>query len=338
MNNFFFFLGLVTNACENIAILRVCYFIKSLLKIAFIIIPIALIVMVSLDFAQNVISNDENMKKNFQIALKRLIYTIALFFVPTIVSFVINTLGDFNVNYLKCLNVTPSSIEKQITANKNKCTGSGYKWDSETNECLIEALVSDRGSVEISEKIKVKNSSSNSGTSSGNFAKYFQCDYGKTMCGYGCGPTSLAIIANQFSGQKVTPPQMYEYLQSIGYNTKPNGLSHSAPTSKKLLKKYNLKVETIINYNDSHVYDGKKANDIKKAVDSGKGIVLLIQGHYVVIGPNTKCKKNEVHLYEVGSRTKTGCYTMKDLWVATKHHDVKAWRMAWAYSSNKKGD
>lgn len=105
MNNMIF---LTTNCPNNIEILKVLSFISTLLKIIFIIITIGLIVMVSLELAKNIISGNENdMKKNLNMAIKRIIYCIALFLVSTIVSAFIGILGDSVVdyaNYLKCAN------------------------------------------------------------------------------------------------------------------------------------------------------------------------------------------------------------------------------------------
>ena len=141
MNNIFVFLSLITDACENISVLRTVLFIKKLLNIVFILVPIGLIVMLSIDFAKNVISGkDDEMRKNLNIAIKRLIFVVALFLVPTIVKFAINSLGNFDSNYTKCLKVTEESINRQITINKSKCSGAGYEWDEITSECIIKSI------------------------------------------------------------------------------------------------------------------------------------------------------------------------------------------------------
>lgn len=92
--------------CGGADILRVIKFVWELLKIVFILVPIVLIVMVSLDFAKNVASGKEDeMKKNFQIAVKRLIYCVALFLVYPIVSFAISLLGEQDVSFAKCIQI-----------------------------------------------------------------------------------------------------------------------------------------------------------------------------------------------------------------------------------------
>lgn len=103
-------------ACQNPDILRVIMYILKLLDIVFIIVPIGLIVMIGIDLFKNVTSlKDDNMKKNTQTAVKRIIYCVCLFFVPTIVSFVNTILDDLGVDYVACFNnANETYIEEKI--------------------------------------------------------------------------------------------------------------------------------------------------------------------------------------------------------------------------------
>lgn len=94
--------------CTEPSILKVILYIKIILQYACIIIPIGLILMIAVDFFKNVIAKDENeMKQNSKITIKRIIYTIAIFFVPTIVDLVVNIVNDsiesLNVDYKSCI-------------------------------------------------------------------------------------------------------------------------------------------------------------------------------------------------------------------------------------------
>lgn len=163
MWNNFFFLSLITEACENISVLRTVLFIKSLLKIAFILIPIGLIIMLSIDLAKNVISNKEDeMRKNVQLAIKRLVFIIFLFLVPTIVKYAINSLGNFNSDYETCYKVTAESIANQIEKNKTKCIEDGYEWNESTSECAIKSVAPKINiSMSNGKKIKINSNTTN---------------------------------------------------------------------------------------------------------------------------------------------------------------------------------
>ena len=89
--------------CGTSGLLRVVYFFKIILDVLFILIPIALIVLLIIDFAKMDISGDEGtQKKKFKLAIKRIVYAVIVFFVPTIVSIFNAALGSLGVNYLSC--------------------------------------------------------------------------------------------------------------------------------------------------------------------------------------------------------------------------------------------
>ena len=107
---------ILLKACENPDILRIIYLAKKILNIVFIIIPVALVVFIIMDLFKNVTNgdNDKTVKDNNKIAIKRLIYAILLFFVPTIVTVVMNLLSAVGITseYKQCIdNATKEKIE-----------------------------------------------------------------------------------------------------------------------------------------------------------------------------------------------------------------------------------
>ena len=113
--------------CDTSSVLKVILFISELINIVRIVVPIGLIVIVSVDIAKNVISNnDSDMSKNISIALKRVLMAIIIFFIPTIVDFansLVLDLGDENitVSYLDCLeNANEKYISKMEEEEKTE--------------------------------------------------------------------------------------------------------------------------------------------------------------------------------------------------------------------------
>lgn len=101
----------ILDVCTEPEILKVILYIQIILKYVFIIVPIGLILMMGFDFFKNVTAGrEEDMKKNLSLAIKRLIFCVCMFFVPTIVSLVINivndSIEDFSVDYQSCLDNT----------------------------------------------------------------------------------------------------------------------------------------------------------------------------------------------------------------------------------------
>ena len=107
---------ILLKACENPDILRIIYLAKKILNIVFIIVPVALVVFIIIDLFKNVTNgdNEKTVKDNNKIAIKRLIYAILLFFVPTIVTVVMNLLSAVGITseYKQCIdNATKEKIE-----------------------------------------------------------------------------------------------------------------------------------------------------------------------------------------------------------------------------------
>ena len=140
---YLFFLAM--EACDNANVLKVVYYIKQFLDIVFILIPVVLIVIVSIDFFKAVTSDEEGMKKNTSLIIRRLIYAAVIFLIPSLVKFSITNFVESDVGYGKCLTVTKSKIKAQIIANKNDCISNGNEWDSESNECLFEKYAPNKG-------------------------------------------------------------------------------------------------------------------------------------------------------------------------------------------------
>lgn len=88
-------------ACENSNILSVVLFIKKLLQIVYILVPIGLILYLSIDLFKAVMAGSEGNKK-IGIIIKRLIYTVALFLVPVLVKFAMNLVVSNELLYNTC--------------------------------------------------------------------------------------------------------------------------------------------------------------------------------------------------------------------------------------------
>lgn len=85
---------LVNNPCEEPEILKIIYFIKLILKVAFIVVPIVLIILITADFIKSVTAgNEDTMKKNQKLVVKRIIYCLMIFFVLPIVNIVFSAFG-----------------------------------------------------------------------------------------------------------------------------------------------------------------------------------------------------------------------------------------------------
>lgn len=107
--------------CENADFLSIVQVILNVIRLVCIIAPILVIIFVSLDFAKAVISSSEDeMSKATKVVVQRLIYCVAVFLAPSIVTFSMNLLSDAGVDFASCIaNATTDKIESLKSANQS---------------------------------------------------------------------------------------------------------------------------------------------------------------------------------------------------------------------------
>lgn len=147
----------LNTACENSAFLQAIYIVKEIMNVAFLLIPMGLIVMISVDFFQGVISKEDDLKNNkaMKIAFKRVLMCIGLFLVPTIVNLMMGLLSDASINISidECWNnATPSKIkvfaemEKKLMAAEEKERLDNIKKNMKSDPKIEKKTITDNNS------------------------------------------------------------------------------------------------------------------------------------------------------------------------------------------------
>ncbi len=122
----------IEGICNDYSILAIILFVKKILNIIFIIVPIGLVLMLSIDLAKNVIASDNDIGKNINVFIKRIIFCVLLFFVFPIVSITINLVTDSideENNFLDCYtNATDNnvSLSRNIYEENNRLSYEEY--------------------------------------------------------------------------------------------------------------------------------------------------------------------------------------------------------------------
>ena len=103
----------ILEICEDPAILNLILFIKSLIEMISMVVPIILIVMVTIDLVKIMMGNsDKALKSATKSMLNRIIAAVIVFFVPTIVNIVLVNVEEDRVEKSACwTNATEAKIE-----------------------------------------------------------------------------------------------------------------------------------------------------------------------------------------------------------------------------------
>lgn len=166
--------------CNDNAVFSIIYILKQILQVVFLLVPIILIVLVLIDIAKNVVAGKEDdMKKNKNIAIKRVIYAIVIFLVPAIVNLFMHVLynivdGSSHQSFLSCwehatLNnvkqCNEEALENEKKEDEKKKQESNSKISAYENKVAEESNSKSKGLGKAEEKDS--NSSNDSSSSSG---------------------------------------------------------------------------------------------------------------------------------------------------------------------------
>lgn len=296
MGKYFFYLALNSKVCENSDVLKVLYFIGQILKIMFFIVPILLILLLVIDFVKNVIANNaDNMQKNFNLALKRIIMTVCLFFVPTIVNFLIVLVDAGDIGYADCI------------VNANLDTIAGFKMKEELdvtndvpsrNDTILDLTGGNSGFnvsngttssvgkgkgkvLDVDIKYNVKDKKGRCGKGSGDYCAAvatvkYATDTVKYYVGYqnnsglligSCRSHAFMSVVNAIKGTTYSTLDLQKYL----YSTGDKGVI-KAKGFPKAIKKYGINATVY----HSELSKEKAAKLMKEALDNGQPVMIFV--------------------------------------------------------------
>jgi len=162
-----FFLGI----CEIPSVLKVVYFIKQFINIIRILVPIGLILMILLDLFKGIVATDEDgMKKSIPTIIKRIIFAVLVFLVPTIVNFVINIVYDLtggDAHLLSCVVNADMELIKEYEKEYEEAKDSETSFLQELIQQARERIEEEKAREE-ERKNRIAEENANSGNSSGN--------------------------------------------------------------------------------------------------------------------------------------------------------------------------
>ena len=111
---------LAADPCSNASFLATILFIKKLVTIISYLVPVLLVLFMTIDFAKAVIAGDENQMKTAQnLAIKRIIWAVVIFFVPIVVNAVFHLLDNTEAAGITCYNNATDEVVDTLQAAEN---------------------------------------------------------------------------------------------------------------------------------------------------------------------------------------------------------------------------
>ncbi len=238
----------IGEVCNDLAVLRVIRFIKSLLDVIRIMVPVILTILCMIDFFKALLANEDT--KVTSKIVKRFLSAIIIFFIIPVINLFFGMLGESNVNASDCWNnANDSNIE--VLAAKEE-----LEKQTKLNEAEAKRKAKEAQKMEESKSVASQGESTGDGdgaTSSniGGYIYYNQGDYsnvgfcknGKTVKSSGCSAVSFAMVASNLVSSNSNPKSVANWMCS---NIHDNGaLVADKLINNQLLNQYGLKGERI---------------------------------------------------------------------------------------------
>lgn len=305
--------------CENAAFLTILFFLKTIIEIIGIFVPIILILMLTIDFLKGVVVGKEQMEK----ATRRIIFSVLVFLVPVLINLSLSLVSTENqintfTTCLKDANPTNISMWKEVGESVKREKKALFDLELEKARVQRAQMEEERRKKALAnlETGEIANRDLNT-------CYYFQGDYKAypyggygTIASHGCGPTSCAVIGcTLLNSPKINPVNATNSICAVGGCT-------SSGTTFGGLQQYLRK----LGLNVSGIMPNTPANRQKadQALARGGMVLVLAKrgiftggGHYFVIN---KDLGETYQIVEVGNRGRTNKTWPKNvLWGSDAH-------------------
>lgn len=339
---------MILHICDNPDILSVMRIINLIIMIIKIFVPIILIVICMIDFMNAIkVGSEDLLKKAQKMAINRAIAAVIIFTVPTFVNVLAKMSSSEGTTYLSCIsNATIENIDAKYIAraeeliaraDENKDYNDYYsavsaltnvrdkelkKTYQEKLDGIYEIIKKEIEEAEKSASGYTPGGSSEGGVTNAKMPYYAQCDSrwgsksynGTNLCNAGCGYSSLAMVLSGLKNDSsINPDTVHEYIYGQGISVNPGGgaITDAALVSSKVASRYGVKIETLFgrNYDESSSKKASEASAIQNALNQGKGVVLLIPGHYIALGGTG----NAIIVHDPANSGRNGTYTIDEL-------------------------
>ncbi len=294
-------------------------------------VPILLVITGMISYFKVVISSNvsDEMKKANSKLVTNIIAAVIIFFVMSIVNFVLNLIPNSS-GVGECLScfINPNKCEK-LEVTHRLCTGLLTDQDKYDEDCnLIEPL----------EEVSIPNTASRGtgsrtktgSSSSGDWSSWTQCDSrwgsvtlgssGKTICSIGCLTTSMAILMEK-SGTPLTVSDFSPATIARNVNYSSSGWMYWSGW-ESIAPNWKLVSDTGSGVNGLGVGKKAKAQKIKSLLDEGCMLTITVkpgEGHWVavdyvvgdevyIVDPADSKNRKLFSAYDVSNVTRAVCF------------------------------
>ncbi len=280
------------NTCENPDVLRVLYFGLIIKDIVFTIIPVALVVMIIIDFSKAIVSGDTSAQaKIVNYIPKRIMYAVIIFALPWGIHIFMKTLDTLKLSvgedYITCIHnvrnykgnfehfdklLQEEEDAENIVANNAGGSSSTHTTDGSTFGGHGSSFGNSDGTGNKAEIENIRQDDQRwSGVNLIGRNQYGQ----RTIGNAGCGFCSLTMVLRYLIDPTLTPKDVYALVRSLGgggYGTAhPDDFVRVANYYKLHSQKHGA------------ITSRSAADELMPLLKSGRKFIINMPGHYISV-------------------------------------------------------
>lgn len=265
-------------ACQSSGFLKIVYFVLNLVNIVFFIVPVGLIVMISVDFVKNVLADLDTMSKNLKVTIRRILYCVVVFFIPTIVNIFVGILSDAGIKlgYAECIANAKIDIIKDLEKSEKLKKKETYVPETPKDKVSNRKIVN-------SKKKKKKNESIDDSDSQNDSTPVISIKIDKSSLSSG-GSANVVVKVKNANKKK-------DFLNAKVAVSLPDSLTTSGKISKKVNKlspgkkmtlSFKIKANKKVKFEKSaNIKDSNEGSisiyKLKKPVSGGDNITVTLK-------------------------------------------------------------
>ena len=295
--------------CDDSGTVETILIIKNVLTLIKYVVPIILVIMCSIEILKTVASDKVDNKKMSSSLIKKLVAAAIIFFIPSIVNFIMGIAEGIELTNNDCWSRASSEYVTQLKNQEKEEIKEKQEEFEKEQKSKFEQLIEDAKKIILKEKKEETSTNTDYDKASvidEDWELFYQfndawgnkkiCNSSDTLSSAGCGYTSFAMIATHFNNKSITPPTVTDWICN-NTNEDGNAINDDTLYNSTLMNHYNIKANVLF-YRGNSLSESEKKKKVENSLKNGNPVIVLVPGHYIVLA---QMNGNSVLLYTSGT-------------------------------------
>lgn len=329
--------------CEDAGFLKIILFVKNVINIIQIAIPILLIASLMLDAFKNVTDKEGWNKKIITKMGIKIIAAVSIFLAPALVNIVLSLFKVGPIQKNECWKNANQEYIDSIKEEENTDEG-----PSESSLAYIQNQLDERHKLD--EALRNSHGGNGSGGNTNTdvqlsytdfpfysqagdakWASYPYCISDRTLHTSGCGAFSFAVVASGLVNSSYTPDVVAKWICANTNSGQGNGTSQTEFSSQTLANQFGLQSETIYDYSMRRPTKSELETILTLKLSKTSAMIINVPNHYIAA---VRSKSGKIGIIDSARTQYNKEYTYEEFYneIITNYAGRGSWTGAWIFT------